>query len=63
MNERKIRLADEMSDVIRRTGNEIIHTDNFMPFGDEAITEMTSEKSGSAGNESSRHRNIKLIAI
>ena len=42
MHERKIRLAEQMPDIIRRAGNEIIHADNFVAFGDKPVAKMTS---------------------
>ncbi len=46
----EVRLADHMCNIRRRTCYEIIHTDNVIPFTDELIAQMTSQKSGSAGN-------------
>jgi hypothetical protein len=56
MLEYEIRLAEEMRDISSAAGNKIIHADNVVAFGNKAIAKMATKKSGTAGDESTRHR-------
>jgi len=40
-----------MRDVLRPTGGKIVHPDNAMPIGNQAIRNMTSDKPSRASNE------------
>jgi hypothetical protein len=46
----EILVAGQMRYVIRGTSNRVVNGDNTESLGDEAIAQMRSEKSGSAGN-------------
>lgn len=61
MHKGEIRLAEKMRDVIGVARDEVIHADNIMTFGYEAVTKMASEKSGSAGDESTWHYLFLLL--
>jgi hypothetical protein len=63
-DEFKIRVIQEVDNVILGAGVEIIHTDDFVAFFDEFITQMTAEESRSTGNKyASSHCILFLLLI
>src|SRR5690606_37544392 len=53
LDEMKLRVSDQMGDVVRAPRNEVVHADHPVPFGDEAVTEVRAEEAGAAGNQRS----------
>ena len=39
-----------MRQITHVPGNEVVHADDLVPFGQETIAEMGSEKTGGSGN-------------
>ena len=50
LEELELLVAEQMRDVRRVAGDEIIETDNAMPFGQQSVAEMGAEETGAAGD-------------
>jgi hypothetical protein len=48
-------MADQMGDIIGRSGDEIIHANNIVAFADESVAKMRAQKSGATGYQYSCH--------
>ena len=46
-------IADQMGDVVRMAGDEVVQPDDRVAIGEEAIGEMRAEEPGGAGDEDS----------
>ena len=53
------RILLEIVDIRFISGEEVVETDDFISFIKESSTEMTSDKSGSAGDENFYHSVVK----
>jgi len=54
-DKREIRVAGQMGKIFRTAGDEIVHADHLMTFGQQAVAEMRAEEAGCASDEYS-HR-------
>ncbi len=50
----------QVSDVVHVSGEEIVHSDDVIPFADEAVGQMGAEEAGDAGDENSFHNSSGL---
>jgi hypothetical protein len=48
--ERKVFISNQVNQVFPVSGDEIIHSDHFVTFGEHPVTKMRTEKAGSSGN-------------
>ena len=51
LDELEGRVADQVGDVVRRPGDEVVHPDHLVPLGDEPVAEMGAQEAGGAGDE------------
>src|SRR5471030_1330235 len=51
LDEGEILVAGEVFDVLEIASNEIIDRDDAMPFGEQPVGQMRSEKTGTAGDD------------
>ena len=51
LDETKTLVARQMSNVVGLAGDQVIDSDNAMPFGEEAIAQMRPEKPSAAGHD------------
>jgi DNA helicase TIP49 (TBP-interacting protein) len=63
VNETKVRITYQMSNVLRSTGDQIVHANHIIAIGKKAIAQMRSQESGSAGNQYSRHKTDVIEAM
>ena len=52
-------IADKMLDIRLTTSEEIVEADDFVSLLDQAIAEMRTKESGSAGNEDTHGKSVK----
>ena len=55
-------IAHKVGNVVRATGDEIVHPDNLMPVSNQTVGEMRAEKSGCASNKNT-HKIILFLII
>lgn len=53
-DEVEILATSQMGNVGQIAGHQVVDDDDFMPFGEKAITKVRSDKAGSARNEYSQ---------
>jgi len=56
VDEPKIFVASQVTDIRRITRDQIIHCDHAMSFGQQPIAQMRTQKTGAAGNNGNRSR-------
>mgnify|MGYP001810678433 CR=1 FL=1 len=49
-DEGELGMARKMGQIFRPAGDKIIHTDDFMPFGNQTITQMRTKKTSRASD-------------
>ena len=57
LDELEAGIRGEVVDVLERAGQEVIHANDFVPFGQEPFAKVGTHKAGSAGDDRSRHFN------
>jgi hypothetical protein len=51
LDELEVRAPQQVRDVVRRPGGEVVHPDDLVPLREEAVAEVGAEKAGRAGDE------------
>lgn len=51
MDETEARMTDQMSDILRTAGDEIVHAHDVIAVGKETVAKMGTEKPGTAGDK------------
>jgi hypothetical protein len=47
----EVLLTKQVLDVLERPGNEVVHGNDVVAFGQEAVAQMAAQEAGSAGDE------------
>ncbi len=63
LHKRKARVVLQMQQVVPAPGNKIVHRNHVQPFGQQAITKMRTEESGSSGNKRARHTGFLSLIV
>ena len=50
-HELKVRMIQQMGDVVLGAGEEVVQADNVVAVGQQSFTEMRAEEAGTAGDE------------
>jgi hypothetical protein len=50
-----------MRDIFNTSGNQVVHSHNLMPFADQQIAQMATEKSRSARNQYAHGSTLLLL--
>ena len=51
LDESEARLADQVGNVVRRAGQEVVHADDLVPLCQEPIAQVRAQEAGRAGNQ------------
>ena len=51
----KVRISQEMADVVLAAGEEVVEAQDLLPLGEQPFAEMRTEKAGAAGDENPLH--------
>jgi hypothetical protein len=54
--EAEVRPGLEVSDVLERSGLEIVHADHALSARDQVVAQVGAEEAGAAGDQGGRHR-------
>jgi hypothetical protein len=49
-NKEKALVAGQVGNVVGITGQQVVHSNDIMTFSQQAITEVTTQKTGAASN-------------
>ena len=56
-------VAEEVRDVVGRSGEEVVHADDFVTLRQEALAEVRADEPRSSGDQRTRHRDgVQLAA-
>ena len=58
----ELRVVDQVADVHRPAGDEVIDADDAVPLGQEPLAQVRPDEPGPAGNKSAHSRFLKRIA-